>query len=106
MLPPRPHDHISLQIAAYDHMPYISGGHSVHQTPPKSGHLYLSGAWLGVDLRMDTKKEHNVFKRDQITCLKYVYYSRLNSQHHNCKGLNDHLMSTGILNLIMNKMFI
>jgi hypothetical protein len=45
-----------LQIAAYDHLPYISGGHSVHLTPPKSGNLYLSGAWLGVDLRMDAKR--------------------------------------------------
>ena len=42
-------------------------------------HLNLSGVWLGVDLRTETKKIH-VSKR-LGPCLKYVNHSRLNSQH-------------------------
>ena len=44
------------------------------------GHLYLSGASSGVDLRTDTKKATCV-KRGWTMCSKFVNYSRLNSQH-------------------------
>ena len=38
-------------------------------------HLYLSGGWLGADLRTDTKK------RNWTTCSKFVNHARFNSQH-------------------------
>ena len=45
------------------------------------GHLYLSGVWLGVDLRHDTKKAC-VWKRDEVTVRsEFVNYSRFNNQH-------------------------
>jgi hypothetical protein len=40
----------------------ISGPNSV--THPTQTPIYLSGVWLGVDPRTDTKN-HHVFKRDQ-----------------------------------------
>ena len=42
------------------------------------GHLYLSGMWVGVDLRIGIKK--GLFKRDWTTCSKYASRSRPNSQ--------------------------
>lgn len=48
------------------------------------GHLLLSGIWIAITLRMDTKKIC-VFIRDWIACSKYNNFSRLHSQH-NLKG--------------------
>ena len=42
-----------------------------------NGHLYLSGVWLVVDLRMSSKKAQNL-----TTCSEFVNHSRLNSLHH------------------------
>ena len=48
-----------------------------------------------------------VFKRDWTTCSKYDFkHCRLSSQHHNGGALYNHLMSTRILTLMMNKIFI
>ena len=38
-------------------------------------HPYLSGVWVGVNLRMDTGRYK--LKRDWSTCLKIVNHSRL-----------------------------
>ena len=40
-------------------------------------HLYLSGLWLGVDVRIS--KRHHVLKRDWTTCSEYDNYLRFNS---------------------------
>ena len=42
-------------------------------------HLYLSGVWLGVDVRKNDQKD--VFKWDWTTSSKYFNHFRLNSQH-------------------------
>jgi hypothetical protein len=66
-------------------------------------HLYLSGIWLNVAPRTDTIR--HLFKRDWSTCSKYDIHSRFNNQH-NGEDLYDHLMSTRIFTLMMNKIFI
>ena len=66
---------------------------------PKCGHLYLSGVWLGVDLRMDTTKEIGVSAQNMLN------HSRLNSQH-NWGGLYDHSMSMRIFTVIVKMIFI
>ena len=47
----------------------------------------------------------HVFKRGLTTCSKNVLCTMLDSQH-DCGDLYDHLMSTRIFTLIMNKLFI
>ena len=42
-------------------------------------HPDVHGVCLGVDLRTDTNK-HRVFKRDRITCSKFVNRFAFNSQ--------------------------
>ena len=66
------------------------------------GQLYLSGGWLGADLRTDTQKN---------MCLKEIgpelnsHFSRFNSQDRFGGGcvLYDHLMTTRIFTLRMDK---
>ena len=55
----------------------ISGPNSV--THPTQTPIYMSGVWLGVDPRTDTKN-HHVSKRDRTTCSKFINHSRLNTQ--------------------------
>ena len=43
-----------------------------------------------------------MFKRDWTTCLKYDEHPKLNDEH----TWDDHLMSTKIFTLIMDKTFI
>jgi hypothetical protein len=66
----------------------------------------VSGMWLGVAPRTDTKCVclGIVFKREWPTCSKYDNHSKFNSQH-NWEDLHDHLMSTRIFTLIINKIF-
>ena len=71
-------------------------------TQQEYGHLYLSGMWVGVDLRIGIKK--GLFKRDWTTCSKYASRSRPNSQLGG--GLYDHWMSTRIFTLIIIKVLI
>lgn len=54
------------------------------------------------------KSIYHVFKRNWTTCLKSdVEHCRLNRQHHNGVPCPiDHLMSTRILTLMINKIFI
>jgi hypothetical protein len=54
---------------------------------------YLSGAWLGGDSRVDTKKMR--LKRDWTTCSNFVSHSRLNTQY-NQSDLYNHSMSTRV----------
>ena len=42
---------------------------SLIPTQQKSGHLYLSGVWLSVDLRMDTK---NMCIKKMRLCASYM----------------------------------
>ena len=57
---------------------------------------------LGVGLRTDTKK--TCFKKIWDYVLQICYHSKLNSQHDQ-GDLYDHLISTRISTLIMNKIF-
>ena len=41
--------------------------------------LYVSGMWLGLDMRIGTKK--TCVQRRLTTCSKYVNHCRLNAQH-------------------------
>ena len=47
----------------------ISGPNSV--THPTQTPIYMSGVWLGVDPRTDTKN-HHVSKRDRTMCSKFI----------------------------------
>ena len=69
----------------------------------QSGHLYLSGRWLGVDLRTDIKKTCVQNKLDM--CSDYAHHSRFNNQH-DWGNLYDHLMNMRIVTLTMNKIYI
>ena len=52
------------------------------------GHLYLSGIWQGLLLRMD-KNNNCVSQWDWCTCSNYRHHSRLDNQK-NCEDLCDH----------------
>jgi len=68
----------------------------------------MSGMWLGMPSRTDTKKTH-VFKRNCSPCSEYDNHSKLDNEHRFSLGggdLYDHLMSTKIFTLIMNEIFI
>jgi len=70
------------------------------------GHLYLSGMWLGVNLRTDTKKTC-IFRRIRLRAQNMP--TILGSKAKSLRGggnLYDHLMSTQILTFLMNKIFI
>ena len=68
------------------------------------GHLYLSGMWFRAVPRMDVTD--TCFTGNKVACSKYDNYFKFNSQHNSGKGgLYDHLMSTRIITLIMNKFF-
>ena len=55
------------------------------------GHMYLSGMWLGMTLRRDTKKTC-VLKRDWTTCLLYTNEpKRHNSSCYNTVCYVEHL---------------
>ena len=58
-------------------------------------------------VRCDSKNgyQKDVIKRYCVMCSKYDKHSRFNN-HHNWRDLYDHLMSTRILTLIMNKISI
>jgi hypothetical protein len=43
-------------------------------------HMYLSGVWLGMDLRMVTKKTFVFTIRIWTTCSKFVTHSKFSSQ--------------------------
>ena len=66
--------------------------------------MYLSGMWLGGP---KTYTRKTWLKDDWTMCSKYGTPSRLNIQHNWGGGLlYDHLTSTGVFTLIMNKIFI
>ena len=50
-------------------------------------HLYLSGVWLGVNLRLYTKNRHvsNMWQEDWITWSEFANHSRFNDEHVNWK---------------------
>ena len=62
--------------------------------------MYLSGTWLGVAPRVDTKSY--VYKRDQIACSNYKKISKY-QRPHNREDLFDHLVSMRIFTIILNK---
>ena len=70
-----------------------------------NSHIYLSGMWLSVAPRTNTK-EDVCFKRDWSAFSKYDNHLRLTPSQHNCEDLCDHFMSARILALIMDKIFI
>ena len=74
----------------------------LNQTQQQSGHLYLSGMWLGVDLRTSTKKM--CLKEIGLRAQKNANHSRFNSQH-DYGDLHDHLNEHEKLHFMMNKIF-
>ena len=68
--------------------------------------MYLSGMWLDVHPRMDTKR--CVFIRNQTMCLECANHYMLNREHSwgEGGGLYNNSTSTRTFTLIMNEMFI
>ncbi len=66
------------------------------------GHLFLSGMWLGVAPRTDTKKTCVQKRSDDV--LKYDKECKRNTQR-KWEEPMTYLMSMRILTLIMNKRF-
>ena len=67
-------------------------------------HLCLSGMWLEVLPRIDTK-ETCFFLRDWTTCSKYGYCSKVKIQDDR-RDLSDHLISMRIFTSIVNRIFL
>ena len=67
-------------------------------------HMYMSDTWFGVVPRTDTKNKHikkdfGLFTQNMMTIIGLVFNGM-------GAGLYDHLVSTRIFTLIINKLFI
>lgn len=68
------------------------------------GHLYLSGAWLDVNLRLDTKKTY--FEKDWTMLWNFVDHSRCCSQYNNRgRPIWFDLMRKRTFTFTMNRIF-